>query len=121
MGAGEVLVGRRRLAALLEFQLGDELADDLDEGLERGQVAVEATPLVDLAAVTARDAFGLLHDAALADARLAADDDQRGGDLVASLGRARPEAAAQDVVDQLLLAGAADKAGDRQPRPESTG
>ena len=55
---------------------------NLDERLERRQVAVEATPLVNLAAVAARDPLGLLHHAALADARLAADDHQRWGHLL---------------------------------------
>jgi hypothetical protein len=117
VGTGVVRVRRRDLASLLEFQLGDELSDDLDEGLERGQVAVEAPSLVDLAAVSTRDAFGLLDDAALANSGLAADDDQRGRDLVARLGRPGPKAAVQDVVDQLLLSCAADESGDRQPRP----
>ena len=56
-------------------------------GWNGDEVAVEAPSLVDLAAVAAGDALGLLNHAALADPRLAADDDQRGRRL------ARPEPA----------------------------
>ncbi len=110
--AGQILVGRRHLASLLELELGDELAEDLGERVEGREVAVEASSLVDLAAVAASDAFGLLHHAALTDPRLAADHDDRSGDFLA--GRDGTEAATQDIVDDLLLAGPADEAGDGQ-------
>ena len=83
VGARQVLVGRaaasRRSCSRSSAMSWRMISTN---GWNGDEVAVEATPLVDLAAVAARDPLGLLHHAALADPRLAADDDQRRRALV---------------------------------------